>query len=152
MDATATALEVARAFERALAAGPDEFRPTLGGLYAEEVELRHEPALPSDGVVDGRRLAASSDREAAAITGALSDQRYDDVDVSVADDRVTVGASLVGTLADGRVVRLPTRMHCRIDESGHVAAITHDMGPEAMRAWAVVAVAGGLAGAEKLLK
>jgi hypothetical protein len=151
VEATATALEVAHALEQALTAGPEQFRPTLGGLYAEQVELRHQPPLPPDGVVDGGRLAETSDKEALAITSALRDQHYADVEVGVDGDRVSIRASLVGTLADGSSVSLPTRMHCRIDHGGRVVAITHDMGVEAMRAWAEVAVAGGLVGAERLL-
>lgn len=151
MTTTNTAVEVARCLEQALVAGPDHFRPALGQLYADEVELRHEPPLPPDGVVDGRRLAESSEKEAAAIAGALQDQRYDRVEVTVDSDTVLVQACLVGALADGKAVSLPTRMRCRVD-AGRIVAITHEMGPEAMRAWAEVAVAGGLTAAAPLLE
>ena len=145
-----SASSVARALEDALRAGPEVFRSTLGGLYADEVELRHEPPLPSDGLVDGRRLAESSDREAAAIASTIADQRYGDSDVTLDGEVVTVRTALEGTLPDGRAVSLPTEMRCRVG-AGRVVAITHALGPDAMRAWAEVAVAGGLIGAEKLL-
>jgi hypothetical protein len=142
--------EVARTLEEGIAAGPATFRRILAGLYADQVELRHEPALPSDGIVDGARLGASSDREASAMTGVLADVRYGDGEVVVDGAEVSVATSLEGTLPDGRAVSLPTRMRCRV-EAGRIVAITHAMGAEAMRAWAEVAVAGGLVGAERLL-
>jgi len=145
-----TADDLARRMESAIVAGPEVFRRTLGDLYAASVELRHEPPLSADGIVDGRRLAASSETEAAAITKAIADQRYAGAEVTVEGGVVVLKMALTGRLADGRSVSLPTHMRCAVD-NGRVVAITHVMGPDAMRAWAEVAVAGGLMGAEKLL-
>jgi ketosteroid isomerase-like protein len=143
--------EVAAALEAGLAAGPAAFRRALGSLYADQVEYRHEPPLPSDGFVDGARLGASADREATALTGALADARYGEHEVIVEGDVVAVSSALEGTLPDGRGVSLPLRMRCRV-EDGRIAAVTHAMGAEVMRAWAEVAVAGGMVGAAKLLE
>ena len=52
---TADVARVAAQLEAAFNAGPDEAQATLRALYADEMELRHVPALPSDGVVDGAR-------------------------------------------------------------------------------------------------
>lgn len=145
-----TAHLVAAELERALAAGPEVFRPILGALFADEVDLRHEPPLPADGIVGGTRLAAATEREAVAITGVLADRRYGDIDVTVDGDQVLVRTALMGTLPDGRAVVLPTRMRCTIAH-GRISALTHEMGADALRAWAEVAVAGGLGSAEKLL-
>ncbi len=145
-----TADDVANRLEGAIAAGPEVFRRSLGDLYASAVELRHEPPLASDGVVDGRRLAASSETEAAAIAKGIADQRYAGAEVTVDGRLVFVSMSLTGRLADGRLVSLPIDMRCAVD-NGQVVAITHVMGPDAMRSWAEVAVAGGLMAAEKLI-
>jgi hypothetical protein len=142
--------DVARRLERAIVAGPEVFRRTLGDLYGGCVELRHEPPLAADGVVDGRRLAASSETEAAAIAKGIADQRYAGAEVTVDGRVVVLKMALTGKLADGRPVSLPTHMRCAVD-NGRVVAITHVMGQDAMRAWAEVAVAGGLMAAEKLL-
>jgi len=145
-----TADGVARRLERAIIAGPEEFRRALGNLYANSVELRHEPPLAPDGIVDGRRLAASTETEAAAIAKAISDQRYGESEVTVDGRVVVLKMALTGLLADGRSVSLPTHIRCAVDD-GRVVAITHVMGPDAMRAWAEVAVAGGLVSAKKVL-
>jgi hypothetical protein len=114
------------------------------------VELRHEPALTVDGIVDGRRLGEIAEREAAAVTGVLDDSRFDEIRVAVDGDVITVHAELRGGLPDGRAVSLPTHMRCVVSD-GRIVAITHVMGPQAMGAWAEVAVAGGHLGAEALL-
>jgi hypothetical protein len=144
-----TVHDLARRLERAVVAGPEVFRRTLGDLYAGSVELRHEPPLAADRVVDGRRLAASTETEAAAIAKAIADQRYGGAEVTVDGRVVVVKMALTGRLADGRSVGLPTHMRCAVD-NGRIVAITHVIGPDAMRAWTEVAVAGGLMPAEKL--
>jgi hypothetical protein len=140
---------VARRLERAIVAGPEMFRRTLGELYAGCVELRHEPPLAVDGNVDGRGLAASSETEAAAIGKAIADQRYAGAEVTVEGRVVVVKMALTGRLADGRSVSLPLHMRCAVDD-GRVVGITHVMGPDALRAWTEVAMAGGLMAAEEL--
>lgn len=150
MSDAVTPQHVAQQLEQALQEGPRGFQVVLGSLYADEVELRHEPALPPDGIVDGKRLASSSDRESAGIGSVLKAQRYQGVQVQVEGDLVRIETALVGTLPDQSEVSLPTRMRLRV-EGGRVVAITHEMGEDAMRAWAQVAVAGGLTEAQKLL-
>jgi hypothetical protein len=114
------------------------------------LEYRHVPPLPSDGVVDGTRLTESTSREAAAIGRAISEQRYSDIEVTVDGAEVRVVANLRGMLATGAPVCLPTQMRCTID-GGKIVAMTHVMDGGAMKAWAEVAAAGGLAAAKRLL-
>ncbi|HEV3354762.1 MAG TPA: nuclear transport factor 2 family protein [Acidimicrobiales bacterium] len=141
--AAASAETVAAALRAALEQGPEAFRGCLGSLYADRVELRHEPALSVDGPVDGRRLAETTEAEAAAITSALGDQHYGAGEVVVDGDTVTVRTSLEGSLPSGEAASLPTHMICGVAD-GRIAAITHQMGPDAMQAWLRVAEAGGL--------
>ncbi len=110
-------------------AGP-VFRRSLGDLYACSAELRHEPPLESSTAssmaavwlpVPKLKLQRSR-RE-------IADQRYAGAEVSVDGHVVAVKMSLTGWLADGRLVSLPTRMRCAVD-NGQVVAITHEMGPE----------------------
>jgi hypothetical protein len=139
---------VAAALRAALEDGPEAFRRCLGSLYADQVLLRHDPELPVDGPVDGRRLAETSEAEAAAITSALSGQRYGPRGVIVDGDIVTVSTSVEGSLPGGEPVSLPTHMICAVAD-GRIVAITHRMGRDVMQAWVRVAVAGGLFGAEE---
>jgi hypothetical protein len=146
----ATTAEVARQLHAAFIAGPGHARQAIGGLFADAVELSHVPPLSSDGIVDGKRLAESTDREAASIGRAISDQRYSDIEVTVDDNEVRVTGNLLGTLATGTPVHLPMQMRCTIGD-GQIVAIGHVMDGDAMNVWAEVAVAGGLVAAAKLL-
>jgi hypothetical protein len=147
---SATPADVARQLEAAFRAGPEFAPPAIGRLCADEVTYRHLPPLPSDGVVDGRRLAETTGREAAAIGRAISDQRYGDIELTVDGAEVRVAANVRGILATGASVCLPTQMRCIIDD-GKIVAITHVMDGGAMKAWAEVAGAAGLVAANKLL-
>jgi hypothetical protein len=145
----ATARDVAGRLEQAFRDGPDISGGVLAGLYADTVDLHHVPALPTDGPVDGRRLAETSQNEAAAISGALTDRQHDDITVTVDGDQIRLRANLVGTLADGTTVSLPLSMRCTI-AGGRIVALEHVMEGEAMEAWARVAVAAGIIGPETL--
>ncbi len=147
---SATAQEVGQQIEAAFGAGPQAAPQAIGGLCADKVEYRHVPPLPNDGVVDGTRLAESTGREGAAIGRAISDQRYSDIEITVDGAEVRVAANLRGILATGAPVCLPTQMRCVVD-NGKIVAITHVMDGGAMKAWAEVAVAGGLVAAKTLL-
>jgi len=147
---SATPAAVARQLEEGFRAGPDVAPQAIGRLCADEVNYRHIPPLPSDGVVDGKRLAESTGKEAAAIGRAISDQRYSDIELTVGGAEVRVAANLRGILATGAPVCLPTQMRCIID-NGRIVAITHVMDGGAMKAWAEVAAAGGLVAANNLL-
>jgi hypothetical protein len=147
---SATPAEVARLLEAGFAAGPQDAPRLISSLCADKVEYNHVPPFPSDGVVDGSRLAESTQREAAAIATAIRDQSYSDVKVTVDGTEVRVTANLCGILATGASVSLPTQMRCTIAD-GKIVAITHVMDGGAMKAWAEVAAAGGLVAAKRLL-
>jgi ketosteroid isomerase-like protein len=141
---TSDPTHIARRLAAAFRAGPADAQSTLRSLYADEVELRHIPALPSDGPVDGTRLREGQDREAAAIGRAIPGYAYDDVNVEVDGDRVHVTAWIHGTLTTGTSVRLRSDMYCTVRD-GHVVGLEHVMDDETMAAWMDVAAAGGLA-------
>jgi hypothetical protein len=89
---SATAAEVARRLEAGCRVGPRAAPTLIAGLCADKVEYRHVPELPSDGVVDGARLAESTSSEAAAIGRAISKQGYNDIEVSIDGGQVRVAA------------------------------------------------------------
>jgi hypothetical protein len=146
----ATPAEVARQLKAGFAAGPHDAPRVIGSLLADKVDYHHSPPLPSDGFVDGTRLAESTGKEAAAIARAISDQGYTDIEVAVDSAEVRVTANLRGILSTGAPVCLPTQMRCTVDD-GKIVAITHVMDSDAMKAWAEVAAGGGLVAAHTLL-
>jgi ketosteroid isomerase-like protein len=135
--------DVACRLAEAYAAGPDAAQSLLGSLYADEMELRHVPALPSDGMVAGARVREVNGQEAQAINGLLSDRSFGDVEIAVEGDLVRVAAVVTGTLADGKAVRLPTDLRLTVRGS-RIVGLEHHMGEEAMKGWAEVAAAAGM--------
>lgn len=142
--------QVARQLEAAFKAGPDAAQSTLAALYAESVELRHVPAFPSDGPIDGVRLRESSHREAAAIRNAIPDYDYDDVQVVTVGERVHVKAFIRGTLGTGSSVRLLSEMYCSVRDE-RIVGVEHHMDNDTLVAWVEVAEAGGLRVPDELL-
>ena len=145
-DAAAVAQQLKTAFE----AGPEAAQSALCALYADTVELRHVPALPSDGVVEGSRLREASNQEAAAIRGAIPDYVYDDVQIALVGDRVHVKVWIHGTIATGSPVRLLSEMHCSVRD-GRIVGVEHIMNKDTATAWAEVAAAGGLRVPDEML-
>ena len=80
---------IADRLRAAYLAGPDEAQAVTASLYADTVELRHSPPLPSDGPVDASFLKDISAREGGAIRRAIPDMTYDDVQVTVDGDQVS---------------------------------------------------------------
>lgn len=138
-----TTVKVADALRDAFNAGPADAQATLRSLYGDEVDYRHTPPLPSDGMVSGEQLREVSGLEAAAINNAIPGFFYDRVEVSVDDVRVHVKAWIVGTLGNGADVRVLSDMYCRVRD-GQIVGVEHVMDAETMAAWAEVARAGGL--------
>ncbi len=135
--------QVAHRLEAAYGTSPERAKATLDSLFGAEVELRHVPALASDGPVDGVRLAEGTGKEAAAITGVLADMHHEDVEVVADGDRVHVTAYICGTLPDGKAVRLLSDMWCTVRD-GRIVGLEHRMDEATMAAWLEVAKAGGL--------
>ena len=142
-DTPAAVERVAAQLQAAFNAGPDEAQAVLRALYADEVELRHVPALPSDGIVDGARLRDASGREAAAVKGAIPDLHYAGVEVTVDGARVHVTAWIEGTLATGSTVHLLSDMSCTVRDD-RIVGMEHRMDNATMAGWVEVAAAGGL--------
>jgi hypothetical protein len=81
---------VADQLRAAFHAGPDEAQDAMRSLYAEQVEVRHVPALPSDGVVHRARLLEVSTREAAAVRSAIPDEHYGEIHIDADADRIHI--------------------------------------------------------------
>ena len=75
--------EIARELAARLEAGPGEHIALLASMWADEVEVLHDPAMPTDGVFPGveidRRERAAFER----MRGAFPDLRHEAVEVEV---------------------------------------------------------------------
>ncbi len=97
---------VAAAFERDF----DEGDRTLFGFMADRIEYRHEPPLPSDGMVDRDHLRNGATAELEVFRAAIPDFRIEHLPVRREGDDIVVEYRLRGTTAAGRAVDFPGRM------------------------------------------
>jgi hypothetical protein len=135
---------VAEQLRAGFAAGPAEAQSTLRALYADLLEYRHRPPLPSDGIVERARLDSGAKKEAGAIGALIPDLRHDAVDVVIDGDHIDVRVRLGGTLPNGDTVHLRSEMAATVVE-GRIVAIEHHMDDGIMDEWIQVAAAAGLA-------
>jgi hypothetical protein len=113
----------------------------MSGLYADTVELAHEPPLPSDGPVPGRVLIAPGGEEVAAVERAMPDVWLDEPEVTVEGDHIRVRNRMGGTLTEGRAVDVCTNTAYAI-EGGGIVGLRSEMAPEDRELWAGVLAAG----------
>jgi hypothetical protein len=100
MAKNATTDEVAAELRAALDGGPKSLIDAAGRRFGDKVEVVHEPAMPSDGVMDGAELRTMTGNETAAIEQGIPDASYEGT-VTVDGDDITVNATLSGSLPDG---------------------------------------------------
>jgi hypothetical protein len=141
---TAAALsidEVAATIRRA-GADRDGLRWAMSGLYAETIELVHEPPLASDGPMPGRVLIALGGEEVAAVERAMPDVWMHEPEVTVeGEHRLRVRNRMGGTLADGTTVEVSTNTVYDIEE-GRIVGLRSEMAPEDTQRWGAVLSAG----------
>jgi hypothetical protein len=127
---------------RAAAGDTTKTQDVMARLFAENIDLRHVPPLPSDGPIPGRLLAEVSRREVAAVERALRNRVDSDSEVTVDGDQILVRSRTRGTLDDGTSidVRPSTRFTVA---GGAIVGLQSDMDGESMEAWGKVLAAGG---------
>jgi hypothetical protein len=113
----------------------------LALLFAETVELRHEPSHPSDGPVSGRLLGEVSRREVEAAGRALLDL-CSASEVTTEGDAIRVRGRTVGTLSDGTKVDMHTDTVFTVAD-GAIVGLYSDMDDASMAVWGQVLIAGG---------
>jgi ketosteroid isomerase-like protein len=134
---TKSASEIAEEM-RAVAHDRTKSRELLASLFAENVELRHVPARPSDGPIAGSFLAEVSRREVEALPRALHDAVHDEAEITVEGDAVRVRGRTSGTLPDGTTIGVRTNTLLTIADGVIVA-----LQAPSTEAWQKVLVVGG---------
>jgi ketosteroid isomerase-like protein len=127
---------------RSTAGNPIANHETLARLFAEEIELRHEPPHPSDGPIPGRLLAEMARREVEAVKRALPDAEQRS-EITVEGDGVRVRGRTRGTLVDGTLIDVQTNTLFTVAD-GRIVALHSDMDARSGVAWGRVLAAGGI--------
>jgi hypothetical protein len=135
---------------RAVADDPAAFQRTLAPLFADAIELRHEPALATDDRIPGRLIAEASRLETEATARALSTSLETRSDVLVEGDDLRVIGRVAGTLADGTVIDVHTDVLFTIAD-GQIVGLRSQMDDASMASWGQVLAAGGFEIPEELL-
>ena len=126
---------------RAVAADRVQAQQLLASLFAESIELRHEPGLPSDGPIPGRVLAEVSRREVEAAGRAMPDMTSE-TQIEVEGDGIRMQSRTTGTLADGTRVDVHTESLLTV-ANGEITGLRARLDETSMAAWGAVLVAGG---------
>jgi ketosteroid isomerase-like protein len=113
--------KIAEMLRSAASESPEAYTEALAGLWADQIGTEHEPPRDMDGPRTRDQQVAMHRGEDAAFRRALPDFRQDDVTVSVAGDRIELGAIITGTATSGEVVAVPVRWRFTVDNG----ALTH---------------------------
>jgi hypothetical protein len=132
--------EIAAAM-RAAGADRTKSRELLASLYADTVELQHDPPGTGDGSVPARMLIALAEQEVAAMERALPDSAAHPLEVSVDGDRLRMRGRVEGTLADGTRVDVMTNTVFTV-AGGRIVGLRSEMTPEDMQTYGAVLAAG----------
>jgi hypothetical protein len=135
---------------RAAAGNLGANQEVLGGLFADEVYLRHEPPHATDGPIPGRLLAEMARREVDAVKRALP-VAEETSEVTVVGDGVRMRGRIRGTLADGSAVDVQTNTLFTVAD-GQIVALLSDMDPQSGEAWGRVLAAGQIQVPPELLE
>ena len=122
---------------------PSEVDRTVSALFAEKVELLHNPPGPLDGPFDRTLLTKIRDAEEAAVHAVLPDLVPHDVDIMVADDTITVSCRMIGHKADGTVVNLPTASRYTVAD-GQIVGLQSLVEPAVGEQWRDILAEGGM--------
>jgi ketosteroid isomerase-like protein len=116
-------------------------RASVATFFAETVEVRHQPPLPTDGLTPGAEVGEASTAEFGAYKNMLTDFR-EETTISVDGDRVICDVVLAGAMADGTEVRAPVKQVLTI--KGDVATKNEvSLEPEVLAQLIEIVTAGG---------
>ena len=138
---TESAAEIAERL-RAVAGDRAAFQRALAELFAESVELRHDPPLETDGPIPGALIAEISLRETQAATRALPASAATGSEVTVEGDGIRVIGRTTGTLADGTHVAMATNTLFTV-AGGQIVGLQSDMDESSRAAWGQILRTGG---------
>jgi ketosteroid isomerase-like protein len=128
---------------RAASTSSEGASSVLAELYAEKVDLRHEPRLATDGPVDGALLGEMGRREIAASRRALTSTSEPASEITVEGDAIRMRSRTRGRLDDGTVIDVTTNTLFRVAD-GRIVELVAEMDEADVQAWGQVLVAGGI--------
>lgn len=121
-------------------------RRSIATYFADQVEVRHQPPLPQDGVKDREQVERESVAEFGAYKTLLSDFR-EETTVSVDGDRVVCDVVLAGRHADGTQVHAPVQQVLTVRD-GNVVRTEVIIAPDVLQTLLAIVRAGGAAGGD----
>ncbi len=137
---TTSAENVATQLRRGFESGAGQ--EAMAALYADEVMLRHDPPLETDGSIDAAVLAAVSRAEMEAAQRALPDIAQSDIEVTVEGDRVDFSTVIRGTLETGKAVEVETRVRFTVADD-RIVGMEGRLDADSRATWGEVLAAGG---------
>jgi len=137
--------EVAARLREAIGDGRNipRYVEVLSHLWAAEIQVRHVPAVTFDGAWTGEEWNKKESALHQAILRAVPDYRQEDVTVTATGSDVLLEQTMVGTLAEGEVSRVPSEIRFSVRD-GAITGFEMSIDPAKMGAFAEVVRAAGL--------
>jgi ketosteroid isomerase-like protein len=138
----ADASTIADELRAAYAEGWERGRRSVATYLAYEVEVRHQPPLPQDGVKPREQVESESVAEFGAYKALLSDFR-EETTVAVDGDRVVCDVVLAGVHRDGTEVHAPVQQVLTV-QGGQVVRTEVIIAPDVLETLVAIVRAGGV--------
>jgi hypothetical protein len=116
--------------------------PAMATLFADSVELRHDPPIPTDGPIPGATLRDVAIAETRAANRAFTEVVRDNVEVTVDGPSIRVRATTKGTLMTGAAISIDTDVVVEVRD-GEIVAMNAHLGDENTARWREALEAGG---------
>lgn len=117
-------------------------RRSVATYFADQVEVRHQPPLPQDGMKPRQQVDSESVAEFGAYKSLLSDFR-EETTISVDGDRVVCDVVLAGLHADGTGVHAPVQQVLTV-LNGQVVRTEVIIAPDVLETLIAIVRAGGV--------
>jgi hypothetical protein len=116
--------DIAARLQAAAVESPEAYTATLATLWADEVNVTHEPARQWDHPRPRADQVGLHEREDAAFRQAMPDFRQEDVAVTIDGDVITLAATIRGTRRDGAAISVPVRWRFTVKDGTIPAVVT----------------------------
>lgn len=116
--------------------------PAMATLFADTVELRHDPPIASDGPIPGSALRDVAIAETQAANRAFTEVVRDNVDVTVDGSSIRIRATTKGTLVTGATLSIDTDVVVEVRD-GRIVAMSAHLGDDNTARWREALAAGG---------
>jgi hypothetical protein len=114
----------------------------MASLYADTIELRHNPPRRADGPIEASALRDISVADMAAVNRGLTEREFDTPRITVEGSSIRIQSTMRGTLASGDPIKVDNDVLLEVRD-GKIVALEAHRDEESWAQWFKVLEAGG---------